>query len=210
MLISSLETDINKNGIHMDSDTNDLYVLRKCIIWLQRHIQRYTCFDTETMKLMCWILGEGMQELGTYLLAQLKAHNRARYEEELAESALNPDDYTPEIAKMMRQSPSINKLKFCRHAIRLMNKKLAGLKYNGKSEIEKNIMALRKLFDLTTGRQSCVHFSLFHAYSYAEDYFLSYTECQKFAGQKYLANFLGFSKKELHAIVYGIRFPACT
>ena len=204
MLIPSLETDINKNGIHMDSDTNDLYVLRKCIIWLQRHIQRYPCFDTETMKLMCWILGEGMQELGTYLLAQLKTHKRARYEEELAESALNPDDYAPEIAKMLRQSPSINKLKFSRHAIRLMNKKLAGLKYNGKSEIEKNIMALRKLFDLSDREaELCTFFFIANAYSYAEDYFLSHMECQKFAGQKYLANFLGFSKKEFHAIVYG-------
>jgi hypothetical protein len=105
----------------------------------------------------------------------------------------------------------MNKLKFCRHAIRLMNKKLAGLKYNGKSEIEKNIMALRKLFDLSDREtELCTFFFISNAYSYAEDYFLSHTECQKFAGQKYLANFLGFSKKELHAIVYGIRFPACT
>ena len=204
MIFPSLETSISTNGIHMDSDKNDLYVLRKCIVWLQRHILRYPCFDTETMKLACWILGEEMQELGNYLLSQMNKNKRARFEEELSESELNPDDYAPEIAKMLRESPSINKLKFTRYAARLMDKKLASLKYHGKSEIEKNIMALRKLFDLSDREtELCTFFFIANAYSYAEDYFLTHMECQKFAGQKYLANMLGFSKKELHSIVYG-------
>ena len=204
MIFPSLETSISTNGIHMDSDKNDLYVLRKCIVWLQRHILRYPCFDTETMKLACWILGEEMQELGNYLLSQVNKNKRARFEEELSESELNPDDYAPEIAKMLRESPSINKLKFTRYAARLMDKKWASLKYHGKSEIEKNIMALRKLFDLSDREtELCTFFFIANAYSYAEDYFLTHMECQKFAGQKYLANMLGFSKKELHAIAYG-------
>ena len=204
MVIPSLETSISTNGIHMDSDKNDLYVLRKCIVWLQRHILRYPCFDTETMKLVCWILGEEMQELGNYLLSQMNKNKRARFEEELSESALNPDDYAPDIAKMLRKSPSINKLKFTRYAARLMDKKFASMKYHGKSEIEKNIMALRKLFDLSDREtELCTFFFIANAYSYAEDYFLTHMECQRFAGQKYMANILGFSKKELHAIVYG-------
>ena len=103
MLIPSLETNITTNGIHMDSDRNDLYVLRKCITWLQRHIQRYPCFDAETMKLVCWILGEDMQELGYYLLSQISAKRRSGFEEELAESALNPDDYAPDLSKLLRK-----------------------------------------------------------------------------------------------------------
>ena len=204
MIFPSLETSISTNGIHMDSDKNDLYVLRKCIVWLQRHILRYPCFDTETMKLACWILGAEMQDLGNYLLSQVNKNKRASFEEELSESELNPDDYAPDIAKMLRESPSINKLKFTRYAAGLMDKKWASLKYHGKSEIEKNIMALTKLFGLNdTETELCTFFFIANVYSYAEDYFLTHMECQKFAGQKYLANMLGFSKRELHSIAYG-------
>jgi len=204
MIFSSLEANINTNGIHMDSDKNDLYVLRKCIVWLQRHILRYPCFDNETMKLMCWILGEEMQELGNYLLSEMNENKRARFGEELAGSALNPDDFSPEIAKLLRELKSVDKLKFNRHASRLMNKKIACLKYQGKSEIEKNIAALRKLFDLSDREaELCTFIFIANTYSYAEDYFITHMECHRFAGQKYMANILGFSKKELHTIIYG-------
>ena len=204
MLIPSLETNITTNGIHMDSDRNDLYVLRKCITWLQRHIQRYPCFDAETMKLVCWILGEDMQELGYYLLSQISAKRRSGFEEELAESALNPEDYAPDLSKLLRKVKSINKLKFNRQISSLMNKKFSILKYSGKSEIEKNIMALKRLFNLSDREtELCTFIFIVNIYSYAEEYFITHTECHRFAGQKYLANVLGFSKQELHSIIHG-------
>ena len=85
-----------------------------------------------------------------------------------------------------------------------MNKKFACLKYQGKSEIEKNITALRKLFDLSDREtELCTFIFIANTYSYAEDYFITHMECHRFAGQKYMANILGFSKKELHTIIYG-------
>ena len=86
MLIPSFETEINTNGIHMDPDKNDLYVLRNCIIWTQRHILRYPCFDAETMKIICWNLGEDMQELGAFLLSQMGENNTGRFEQEFSVS----------------------------------------------------------------------------------------------------------------------------
>ena len=204
MIIPSLETDINTTGIHFGSDANDLYVLQKCTTWLHRHIQRYPCFDTESFKFMCWILGENMQELGNHLLSLVKGDIRKRLEEDLADAALNPEDYSPEIAKFLRQSPSIDKLTFIHYASRLLNQKWSKRKDLGRSEIEKNISALRKVFDLDDGEaELCTFFFITSAYSYAEQYFITHMECQKFAGQKYLANMLGFSKRELRTVIYG-------
>ena len=85
-----------------------------------------------------------------------------------------------------------------------MNKKFASLKYLGKSEIEKNIMALKKMFGLSDKEADfCSFFFIANTYSFAECFFIYHIECNKFAGQKYLANMLGFSKKELHSIIYG-------
>jgi hypothetical protein len=129
MLIPSFETEVNTNGIHLAPDKNDLYVLRNCIIWMQRHILRYPCFDAETIKIICWIVGEDMQELGTFVLSHLGENKRERLEEELSETGLDPDDYATEIAKILRKVKSINKKKFNRHVSKLMNKKFASLKY---------------------------------------------------------------------------------
>ena len=79
MIIPSFETELSTGGIHMDPDKNDLYVLRNCIIWTQRHILRYPCFDAETMKIICWNLGEDMQELGTFVLSQMGENIRTRF-----------------------------------------------------------------------------------------------------------------------------------
>ena len=204
MIIPSFETELNTGGIHMDSDKNDLYVLRNCIIWTQRHILRYPCFDAETMKIICWNLGEDMQELGTFLLYQMGENKKAGFEDEFSVSGLCPDDYATDIARIIRGVKSINKKKFGRLVSKLMNKKFASLKYLGKSEIEKNIMALKKMFGLSDKEADfCSFFFIANTYSFAEYFFIHHIECNKFAGQKYLANMLGFSKKELHSIIYG-------
>ena len=204
MLNLSFETELNTNGIHMDPDKNDLYVIRNCIIWMQRHILRYPCFDEETMKIICWNLGEDMQELGNFVLSSMKDNKREILKEELSETGLDPDDYATEIARILREVRSISKKKFSRHVSRLMNKKFARLKYPGKSEIEKNIMALKKMFGISDKEADfCSFFFIANTFSFAEGFFIHHIECNKFAGQKYLANLLGFSKKELHSIIYG-------
>ncbi len=204
MIIPSFETELNTNGIHMDPDKNDLYVLRNCIIWMQRHILRYPCFDAETMKIICWNLGEDMQELGNFVLSHMKDTKREILKEELSEAGLDPDDYATDIARILREVRSINKKKFSRHVSRLMNKKFASLKYPARSEIEKNITALKKMFGLSDKEADlCSFFFIVNTFSFAESFFIHHIECNKFAGQKYLANILGFSKKELHGILYG-------
>jgi hypothetical protein len=78
MIVPTFEAGINTNGIHMDSDKNDLYVLQKCIFYLLRHLSCYPCFDTETLKLVCWILGEDMQQLGDYLLRHINGDQKEK------------------------------------------------------------------------------------------------------------------------------------
>ncbi|MDX2446678.1 MAG: AAA family ATPase, partial [Desulfobacterales bacterium] len=204
MLFPSLETDINTSGIHMNPDTNDLYVLKKCIIWLHRHIRRYPCFDSETLKLLCWLLGTEMQELGKFLLSQFEIDNRIRFEEEIAETALDPYDFSQLMIKLLRESKSVTNCRFWQHASRLLKKKLASQQFQKKSEIEKNIIALRNLFELNDKEtELCTFMFVANTYSYAEEYFISHIECHRFAGQKYLANILGVNKKELHTTIYG-------
>ena len=204
MKVPTFESGINSHGIHMDSDKNDLYVLQKCIFYLKRHLQKYPCFDSDTLKLLCWILGEDMQLLGNFLLSLLDGNKKAKFEESLSECNLSPDDYAPEIADLIRKAKSISKKKLCHYVSHLMNDKFQSIRYRGKSEIEKNVVALKKMFGLTDQEMSfCEFLFIVSTYDAAENFFTDHLECHKFYGRKYLANILGISKKELYKVTYG-------
>jgi hypothetical protein len=136
MIVPTFESGIDNNGIHLSSDNNDLYVLRKCICYLQRHLRRYPCLDTETLKLICWILGEDIQLLGNFLLTLMDGDAKAKFEEQLSECHLSPDDYAPEIADEVRKRKSGFKKKLFHYVSNLMNDRFQTIKYRGKSEIE--------------------------------------------------------------------------
>ena len=204
MQFPALETDIATSGIHMEPDANDLYVLKKCIIWLERHTRRYPCFDSETMKLLCWLLGSEMQELGKFMLSNVEIEDSIRFEGQTSGTALDPYDFSQEMTRLLRESKSVTKHRFWHQASRLLKKKVSSPKIQKKSEIEKNIIALKKLFDLNDREaELCTFMFIANTYTYAEEYFISHIECHRFAGQKYLANILGVRKKELHAVIYG-------
>ena len=204
MKIPTFEAGIDTNGIHMDSDKNDLYVLLKCIFYLQKHLNKYLCFDTETLKLLCWILGEDMQLLGNFLLSVMDQKDKVRFEEELLECNLSPDDYGHELASIVRKGKSAYKKKLAHYVSHILQEKLQSIRYRGKSEIEKNVMALKKMFGLTDQETMFCEFLFITAtYSAAENFFLDHLECHKFHGRKYLANVLGISNQELYKVTHG-------
>lgn len=204
MKIPTFEAGIDTNGIHMDSDKNDLYVLLKCIFYLQKHLNKYLCFDTETLKLLCWILGEDMQLLGNFLLSIMDEKDKARFEEELLECNLSPDDYGHELANIVRKGKSVYKKKLAHYVSHILQEKLQSIRYRGKSEIENNVMALKKMFGLTDQETMFCEFLFITAtYSAAENFFLDHLECHKFHGRKYLANVLGISNQDLYKVTHG-------
>jgi SpoVK/Ycf46/Vps4 family AAA+-type ATPase len=204
MQIPMFESAIDTNGIHIDSDKNDLYVLLKCIFYLQRHLSKYLCFDMETLKLVCWILGEDMHLLGNFLLSVLDEKSKAKFEEDLLECNLIPDDYSHELANIIRKGKSIDKKKLYNYVSDLMKDKLQSIRYRGKSDIEKNVTALKKMFGLTDQETGlCEFLFITSIYDAAESFFQDHLECHKFHGRKYLANILGISNQELYKVAYG-------
>jgi SpoVK/Ycf46/Vps4 family AAA+-type ATPase len=204
MKIPTFEAGIDTNGIHMDSDKNDLYVLLRCILYLQRHLGKYPCFDMETVKLLCWILGEDMQLLGNFLLSVMDSKDKAKFEEELQECNLSPDDYGHELANILQKGKLKYKRKFSPFISHLMKEKLQSIRYRGKSDIEKNVTALKKMFGLTDREtRFCEFLFITSTYAAAESFFQDHLECHKFHGRKYLANVLGISQPELYKVAYG-------
>ena len=147
-----------------------------------------------------------MQQFGDYLLKHMDGDQKVKFEEGLSECNLSPDDYAPEIADMIRKAKTISKMKLFHFVSDLMNGKFQSFKYRGRSEIEKNVMALKKMFGLTDQEMDfCEFLFIASTYCVAETFFIDHLECHKFYGRKYLANILGFSKQQLYKVAYGLR-----
>lgn len=70
--------------------------------------------------------------------------------------------------------------------------------------MEKNMAALKGMFNLTDHEVDfCIFLFILYSYEAAETFFVNHLECNKLIKQRYLANVLGFNKKELNEVLNG-------
>jgi hypothetical protein len=50
------------------TDRNERFVLRKCAVYLDHLLETYLLADRETIKLLAWVMGPKMNDLGQILL----------------------------------------------------------------------------------------------------------------------------------------------
>ena len=186
------------------TDKNDLYVLRKCTEYLRRHFFRFSKLDQETLKIVCWILGEDMIRLGNFLLSCLKGKSKSEFKQELEECELDPDDYADALANGLRKCKHLRTGKLVRRVRVLLKRRLTDLQYAGRSEIEKNISFVQEMFGLTDREARYAEFLfIMDTFSQAESFFSTHLECHKYAGRKYLVNILAFSHGDLYRVNSG-------
>ena len=49
-------------------DKNECFALKKCTLYLRRHLDRYFTLDEETMKILCFTLRGEMRQVNEYIL----------------------------------------------------------------------------------------------------------------------------------------------
>jgi len=204
----SIESRLGLCGIgsisDMAPDKNERYVLKNCIKYLQRHFNRFSFYDKETLEIICWVLGKDMLKIGDFLIDQIDNKQKRKFEEELTECDIEPDEYSRAVSHILRKIKSKKLNGFKRYILCLLEATYSQLKGMGKSEIEKNLKALKIMFNLTDNE---TEFSLFlfilTGYSPAEQFFVNHLECNKFSGQKYLTTLLELKQKDLEEILNG-------
>jgi SpoVK/Ycf46/Vps4 family AAA+-type ATPase len=204
MLIPSLESGITANVVHMAFDKNDRFVLKTCIIYVVRHLERFPSFDEETLIILCWILGEDMARIGRFLIEHVDPGSRTELRNEFSECDLDPDDYARTLHSSFKKTRSVRPGQMRSFLLKLLHAKYKSLRYRGMPEIEKNVLDFKKMFSLSGPEiDFAVFLFIINNYPVAERFFDNHLECNKFIGHKYLANILGLSKTQLKAVFYG-------
>jgi SpoVK/Ycf46/Vps4 family AAA+-type ATPase len=190
--------------MHINPDKNELFMLKKCLEYLQNHLNRYRHFNRETLTFLCWAVGPEITRIGEVLIGEIQSKHREKFEAELSESENDLDDWEEIITRMFRKIPPRSSKKAHRQILKLIWSLYSKIKYRGKSEIEKNMAALKKMFDLTNREVDfCVFLLILYSFEEADKFFVDHLECNKMIRQRYLANLLNFSKKELNDVLNG-------
>jgi len=196
-----------KSIVTMSMVEDEQYIVKKCATYFDRLLERHDLIDDETFDFLNWILGANIEKIGTYLLSRLKEPDRERFEEDLSESGFDSDAYKKAANRVIKKSRkrTLSELKvFIQDTLRARIKKL---QYRGASGIEKNISALKKMFDLTDQEtEFTTFFFIINAYEPATDYFDRHLHCDAFMGRKYLTTLLQINQKDLNEIFSGKLF----
>jgi len=184
-------------------EKNERFVLKKCALFLKRHLGRYSFTDKETMEVLYWVLGEEMGQIGEDLVARLGDSRRMDLEEEFSE-CFDADDYANVIAKMALGAGMGFRKELNRRILGALDQRIKSLGYRGKADFEKNMMVLKKMFSLTEEEtEFCTFLYIISNYDEFEEYFVDHIECHKLRGRRYLANALGLTFGRLNGILTG-------
>jgi SpoVK/Ycf46/Vps4 family AAA+-type ATPase len=185
-------------------DKNECFALKKCTLYLRRHLDRYFTLDEETMNILCYTLRGEMGRINEYILDLLDDSRKMRFEEEFSECGLDSEEYSDLAARMLAKVKTGRFYKFKHFIFHLLEQNLKKFQYSGKSDIEKTITAIKKMFDLT---EQEVEFSLFlfitAGYEIPRDFFTYHLKCDEFAGRKNLVNILNLTQREFNKILEG-------
>jgi SpoVK/Ycf46/Vps4 family AAA+-type ATPase len=100
-------------------------------------------------------------------------------------------DFAEVLSKMARKTGTRGARKLHRELSRMLERRIEGLTYPGKSELEKNLASFGELFGLSPFEQEMLMFLfLLKCHGAADAFFDSHLKCGEYCGRKYLINIL--------------------
>ena len=197
----------SKNPAITNMDRNEQFIVKKCVTYLDRLLDRHDLIDDETFDFLNWVLGADIERIGRYLVSQLKESDRKNLEEDLFESGFDSSAYLKAAKKTVPGSRKSNLSGLKAVIQNTLRAKIRKLQYRGASGIEKNLSVLKKMFDLTDQEtEFTLFFFIINAYDPARNFFDSHLHCDAFMGRKYLTTLLQINHRELNEILSGKLF----
>lgn len=183
---------------------SEIFVKKKCALYLKRHLKRYVLLDNETISIVCWVLGRDMFQIGEHLLSETDNIDKSEILEEFSQHFYDAEGYADVCMKMIKKLRSSQINKFHRFILHSLNRQYVLLKKNGKSYIEKNISSLKKLFNLSDSEiEFCTFLFILTTCDSAEHFFKGHLESHRLLGSKYMLNILKINRAELNKISSG-------
>jgi len=191
-------------AISYNPDKNERFVLRNCAVYLDRLLGAYSLVDDETIKLLTWILGPEMISVGQVLLERMSTKEKQKYESDISENILDPDEASDLICRILRQTGKKVLTAFTAVSQTTLEQRSKRLAYSGHSDTEKKLGVLSKMFCLSDKERVLVEFLyIVSAWQQGEEYFVDHLRCQNVSGRHYLKMILQMTDREMTDVLSG-------
>ena len=75
-------------------DKNERFVVKRCLIYLERLLCAYSMVDKEFVDILDWSLKEDMEQVIAYVTARIKDNKKMEFEEALLKCQGDKDEYS--------------------------------------------------------------------------------------------------------------------
>lgn len=199
-----MEKRSHRGAMNLNPDRNWCFVLRRCILYLGRLFEAYPMADKETVMMLTWVLGPEMAGPAKTLLEKMGKREREKYEVSLEEDLSDPEEAPGLISRILRQSSRKVEAVFWNASSSALERRYRTLAYSGRSDAEKKVHFLKKMFRLTENETALVEFLyIISAHMTADEYFVNHLRCQELSGRRYLKTILGMTEQEMNEALSG-------
>ena len=189
----------------IDQDKNELFIIKKCSLYLYRYLCGRFFLDKDTMEFVCWVLGDDKNLIADYLIEFFNDEEKKEIKHELLECLTDNDDFARVLIRSLMRIKSFHHNKFRQLVLNLIQNKHLQAKYRGLSDVEKSILKIKKMFDLSENEiEFCILFYILKSGGPPETFFDNHLDCDRFPGRKHLKNILGINQSSFNELCTGV------
>jgi len=138
------------------------------------------------------------EKMKDYFVKKAMKNRAEDLQQALVEAGEDVSDYAEILVKMIKKINSQSMQKLRRVMLGLIDMRIRGLQYPGKSDLEKNIQKLAEIFSLSPIEQELILFLFVVKCHYAaEAFFDTELKCNEYCGRRFMVNILGISQADL-------------
>lgn len=192
------------NYDYSEDDTNDQFVVRKCSIYVQRHLYKYGFADPEIFEFLSWILGDMKYDFIENVAGLVEKKDKKYVESNILNCSLDHKEFSRIILEIMPEQPLQSQKTILQRLTRILEKRNLNMGHKGLSEIENTANSLRHMFRLTDVEfEVCIFLFIIKSYDPPENFFSYHLESERFSGRRYLCTALDITKSQLNEVLSG-------
>lgn len=191
--------------VQVDLEKSQKFVRKKAAGYLDRVLVRFPSLDYELLKFVHWLLEPEMrEELVRHVAVRLGSEERKKFSEEMQEGLLSEYDFAQVLQGIFKKSRKDLENRSVPFIRKLIRRRISGLRYSGRSEIEKSRALVSKMFRLDNlESEICVLLFIISEWHEIESLFEDYFHCTYYSGRNYLSTMMGVSDAEITRALNG-------
>jgi len=185
-------------------DKSERFVFRQVARYLIRWMQQSQRLNMPVLEIAIWCLGKERRMFIEDILAQLDEDTRANAERNLRRAGNDCGQIAGTLMEKLDELPVAESQRQLFRLARALVDRRRHLAYGGRSDLERRLVRLNKMFDLDPAEIEVLTFVTILSYhKLVEVFFLSELSCHSFARRNYLAAILDLPRNRLDAVLKG-------